>query len=363
MIPSFKQLLCMIVLTTLGMTVANQCVANPLPHPEDIFPTGSIIPEDWIDFYFSSKSIFLKAEDINVTINENYASVRAIYVLKNNISNTTNLPVILPFSLRPSVIELMVNGEEWAYSWIDTDNIQVPNTYPNFTKRHSIVHVEESMQFSMIFDSFEEKEVFITYTREYHRIEMNSEDKINYRFRYIIGTARCWKYPIESAHFEFWIKNTIFDEGYITQYTQFSPQDEHTDFPPNSTQNGFVSLVVNYNNWMPEYDFLVLSWYKTKPFFSTLFGFFSSGLFIMCGLVLIGSTVFLFHYKKVFKLRRFVLPLEVVVFLLIFVLYLTSTFFSYVNPLSAFLVMIGFLFLLLFSIYFSYHLPREINYE
>ncbi|MHA2247649.1 MAG: hypothetical protein ACXADY_22055 [Candidatus Hodarchaeales archaeon] len=348
-----KRFLCVMVFVTLEMVLFLPCGANPLPSTTDFDSEANPLPENWEEYTTSNMSIFLKAETINVTFTEDKASMRALYILKNEASNETSLDILLPFVERPSNVELMVSGEPWNYSWIET-RIFVPNRIDS-TWTHDILS-DESIHFSLTFDGYEEKEVVVLYTRKYLIAETRYDNKVVYEFRYIIGTARWWKYPLETACFEFWIQKEAFDKRVIYTSTHFS----HLNLPSyftNSTKKGFIGLSVEYHNWIPvKDDYLVVYWEKAKPFFSTPFGKFLvfGGLFLGCSFVFLGFSVLPTSDEKITRIQFLLLPIEVVLFLLLFLLFLISS--AALDTSAAIISMISFLLVLFLGFYF---LPKS----
>jgi hypothetical protein len=316
-----------IILIIFATTICSQCSANVLPAPDDV-ADGGLLPDrisfsQWLQ---SNRSIFLKAETINVTLDQEKAHVNALYILKNEATNETSLDIALPFSRTPSNVKLMIDGKEKTYTWKEIKEVEVPHTYPAIDSVHSIHDPKESIGFSLSFNGSEEKRVHITYQREYQITEGLYDHKIVSEFRYIIGTSRWWKYPLQSAHFEFWVLKKTFDKGTVVVLgnQMISPSD--IPFFINSTTKDYVCLSVDYKNWMPVDDFLVLYWEKAKPFFETRLGVLVQfgGAFIFSTIGLIGSSWITKRYKDHNRVKYISIPF-IILFLLLTISFLLLT--------------------------------------
>ncbi|UCG00652.1 MAG: hypothetical protein JSW11_13660 [Candidatus Heimdallarchaeota archaeon] len=310
-----------------GMMIT-KCSANVLPASDDA-ADGGLLPDrlsfsQWLQ---SNRSIFLKAETINVTLDQEKAHVNALYILKNEAVNETSLDIALPFSRTPSNVQLMIDGKEKTYSWNEIKEIIVPHTYPATDSVHSINDPKESIGFSLSFNGSEEKRVHVMYQREYTITDGLYDHKIVSEFRYIIGTSRWWKYPLESAHFEFWVLKRTFDKGTVVVLgnQMISPSD--IPFFINSTTKDYVGLSVDYRNWMPvDQDFLVLYWERAKPFFDTRLGTLVQlgGVFISCTIGLIGSIWVTKRFKDHTRVKYVSIP-AIILFLLLTLWFLLLT--------------------------------------
>ncbi|MFX1249334.1 MAG: hypothetical protein ACFFBQ_18230 [Promethearchaeota archaeon] len=281
----------------LEIMVITHGLANPIPSTGDEADEagGGCLPEDlstWID---SDRLIFLKSEIVNVTLDQTKAKVNALYVFKNEATNDTILNIKLPFSRKPSNFQLLVDGEKIPFSRIEEETITVPNKYPSLRSTHTIWDPNYVISFSLSFEGLEKKQVRVFYDREYTISESLYDHKIVSEFRYIIGTSRWWKYPLESAHFEFWILKKIFDRGVVLTMTDgdVSASDMPFFFVNSSTKDT-VCLSVHYKDWMPiNHDYLVFYWEKNRPFLQTGAGllFFYSSIILVFVFIVTGSIL------------------------------------------------------------------------
>lgn len=221
-----------LAITTFFINTSIHGLANPIPI---VLDSGSYTPVP-----YNVTAIHFKSETV-IAILSDTANVTATYTFKNTANQSVNQTILLPFWQRPYNLSLTCNSLELNYSWSiyntseaeDIFNISSPYLLFFWTNISAI-------NFMLSFEPYEEKTIFVNYTREYERTGSESE------FRYIARTGALWPHPIENAVFEFKINRTYYKEPLKWDYDV-----------TNTTE--YVIGNANFSNWTPTMD-LIIHW-------------------------------------------------------------------------------------------------------
>lgn len=216
--------------------------------------------------------VFFKQESINVTFDSSKAHVNAFYTLKNNKSTAIDMGIALPFcnNSETYIMSLSLQEKEIDYNWLDETEINVIHIL-----RHSNYH---AITFNLSFTAYEEKTIHIQYSRECNIYDSMDglKKKTHYGYRYLVGTARAWNHPLESASFEFWIPKSLCDQ-INTGYRKMSVRET----------SDYRIVSVKYENWLPSSDNVMVSvwWTQTVVDWAWVF-LFLFGLIPSCSAII-----------------------------------------------------------------------------
>ena len=223
--------------------------------------------------------VFFKQESINVTFDSSMAYINAFYTLKNNKSTAIDMGIALPFlNVSETYIEsLSLLEQEIDFIWLDETEISVIPIFRNNEYYNAIA-------FNLSFMAYEEKTIHVQYSREYNIYNEwdGLKKETHYGYRYLVGTARAWSCPLESAFFEFWVPKSLCDH-ILMGYRNKSVRE---------TSNYHI-VSVKYENWLPSSNSEMVSVWWTQTVedwtwvFLFLFGLIPSFSAIIAILVII----------------------------------------------------------------------------
>jgi len=193
-------------------------------------------------------SVYFTEEVINVTYDSSKAYMHAQYIFKNNCTENVDLHIRLPFIVYDGPDDIVLSEEKHPldYSWVNTTvGLEFFDDYYEF----------KAIEFFLSFEPYEKITVTIQYSREYEIDDSTMNSFIYYSFGYIIGTAKTWNHPLDSALFEFWIPKSICDDSFLLS-KQFAVTVEPKHYVAS----------VEYLNWIPEHDVIDIYWHKLRPF-------------------------------------------------------------------------------------------------
>jgi len=206
--------------------------------------------------------VFFKQESINVTFDSSKAHINAFYTLENNKSIAIDMGIALPFlnESEKDIESLSVQEKELDYIWLDEKEI---TDIPFFRNSGKYFHV---IAFNLSFTAYEEKTIHIQYSREYNIYNNTTglKKETHYGYSYLVGTARAWNRPLESASFEFWVPKRLSDH---------IPKN-HRNMSVRETPNYYI-LSVKYENWLlsDNYETIGVWWTQTIEDWSWAFLF------------------------------------------------------------------------------------------
>lgn len=276
--------------------------SNPLPAFWDLQPEGSPFPVNSTQIFWNQTfPAYLKSEIINVTFYPDLATINANYTFENLSPNTTTLQILLPFANIPTNISLTRAGEnithielyEIPYSDHSTDDsLMIPI---NLSTMHvTSIQIADVIQFQLTFTGLEEITLSTTYQREYaYRTNHPDESKYYYNeFRYIIGSTRWWNHTLDSAYFEFRIKNEEYETGEINGIDFNNKQTEVDSQVIHTTD--FMVLSAAFTDWLPDGLYLKIHWLTKK----------AGGIVSYPGFIVLISSIWISLWKKGRKIKE-----------------------------------------------------------
>ncbi len=274
----------------------NLAIGNPIPI--DINWETSPVSTNY------NNSVIFKQEIVNVTFDSLKANINAFYTFKNIGITAQDLGILLPFinykgaSTGPEDVQLLLNDNEIYYIWQNIDNIW---EYGDKTYR--------AISFNLSFNPYEEKMIQIKYYRDYMIYDSIYNREAYYHFNYLVGTARNWNHPIQSAYFEFWIPKQICDDFEWPPYVNITGNNVKDTvkefanyyFASLEFENWTLPTYESNIGWVPAFDFISLHWTKTRSsgFDTTvifIFSVFQTALIGFC--ILIIPSYVVYHKKK-----------------------------------------------------------------
>ena len=162
MITNLRKALCVTIVISLGMVGFSQSMAIPHSSGNDTNFGGTPISLN------QEQSVYFKEEFVNITLTSSRAYVNAFYTFKNKEVNPIEMILLLPF------MDCSSSGSEQAIA--PEDHVRILND-GNFTYEWVNISLEEitwvlycnykAIEFQLAFSSYEEKGVWINYSRNY----------------------------------------------------------------------------------------------------------------------------------------------------------------------------------------------------
>ena len=269
----FTQILLLFIFSIFA--IPNTIYANPSPLP-DIYSDASISNT-------STTPIYLKSENINITVDSDEIAYENVeYFLKNNSNNNYTQEVYLPFFAKPLKTDAYVNDKKIELNWTTVTIFSKPD-------QHGINELKlNSIHFKYEFKANEELKVKANYYRKIRsglneplsHIEPKgletlfghgdwAENKYFYKCIYLSRTGSSWSKPIESAIFTFKINKQLLNnnKSFINDADHsshdFSRGFKNFDYwsannvyltKISTEEDNFVTLSKNFTNWTPTYD-------------------------------------------------------------------------------------------------------------
>ena len=253
-----RRFFCVMILIVLGVVGISRCLANPLP--VDDYYEGNPIPST------QELSVYFKEEFVNITFSSSKVYVSALYTFMNNNSHPIEMSIQLPFNSLwsnegkpPEDHVLILNKVNFTYEWknISLEGIVVYGGTNPF----------KAIEFQLSFSGYEEKEVWIYYSRDYSISKEQGVigEKIHYHYTYLVGTARVWNHPVKSAKFQFNIPKSICPS--IPPHGDIGFTFEEND--------AWIIGTLEYSDWIPERDRIGFAWTDSRSLVVPGMGFLS----------------------------------------------------------------------------------------
>jgi len=246
--------------------------------------TSSICDE----VYFSNESVFADIENTS-------AKVLAHYTFRNTGDSDVLLPIFLPFHQRSWDIEISQGEVRIGYIWQDIeDYIEDIEGLLDDEGMAWLLFSTDWISFNISVPAGSSSVVTAKYMSkvsvhspglgQYHRI-----------FSYLVGSARLWNHSLDHAFFEFRMPVSLFNEGWDDSSSMVWERKE---------MDGYCIFTQEFYDWVPDSDYIWLSWDIDNSYEPPSKPFFYSHLFWAIALVVqafIVSVILLVHFLRMKK--------------------------------------------------------------
>lgn len=202
--------------------------ANPIPMPGS---DGTPVPSD------SPLAIIFRSEKVVYTVDrEDVASVDALYGFQNSLNAPATLNISLPFYHDvPKDLGLAGNGRTVAFETVDSEYPRDP--YYSFARFRLDFLACETVNLRAVYT------IDYTVYSDWHDPFTLGTGQLSYQHfwcRYIAETGRYWNNSLDSATFQFRIKQDLYGSG-LEGFTI-------------TRESGYVVATQAYSDWRPDQD-------------------------------------------------------------------------------------------------------------
>jgi len=210
--------------------------ANPMPSSvlENAQAGGSPEP------YAENANVTFFKEIVKADIGRSTVKVHADYWFRNVGTRNETMKILLPLSKDPRDIDLKANDHQTG--WYRTQF-----TYDGQYEHTNYV----AILFEIFLYPLQEEKVTIEFTDELSVYDNAMNDHKAYYYSYLVGSAREWNRPLESASFEFKVPRSMYDRGENEGWWR--------------ERKGFDYVFTKeYSNWVPQWDLELLRWEEDR---------------------------------------------------------------------------------------------------
>lgn len=218
-------------------------MGNPIPQTVYLNSKtcGSPCPSDEVDH--ENLTIYLQKESIIAEINAEEVLMETEYIFCNYGPEEKEIDICLPFWNDPLDIDLRVNDIMRSFQKTRID-YEIPLMHQSGIWEYGTNSLE-CIIFKISVPIDDPVRVNVDYKSEPSSYDQFQNDL--YFFSYLVGSARFWNHSIDDAYFEFRVDNEIYEKSDVEDWNITESKDH-------------VVFDVTYNDWVPEYDFVGLSW-------------------------------------------------------------------------------------------------------
>lgn len=225
-----------IVLSMMLLWVLPGTHANPMPSSvwDNAQAGGSPKPSA------ENANITFFKEIVKADIGRSTVKVHADYWFRNVGTKNETIKILLPLSKDPEDIDLKADGYQTGWYRIHF-SYHTENEYYNYV----------AILFEIFMPPSQETKVTIEFTDELSVYDTHLNDYKVYFYSYLVGSAREWNRPLESASFEFKVPVSMYDRG------------ENEGWERDREGSDYV-FTKEFSDWVPEEDFEFLKWEEDR---------------------------------------------------------------------------------------------------
>lgn len=240
----------LIIIFLIFLLTMQNVMGNPIPGR--VFSEGrsSGIPFPTDNEDIRNMTVYLFKESVKAKINEENVKMEAEYTFRNECNFQVEIDILLPFFNDPVDINLKIDGVETSFRSSYIEYEPQSELKQGFYWGYGFYFLE-CIKFPISISPNGTITVNVNYSTKISIYDTSLNQEVMYWFSYLVGSARYWNHTIDEAYFEFKINKEIYDRGFGNNWNE-------------SDSGDYIKFYKTYYDWIPEDDFLGLSWERDR---------------------------------------------------------------------------------------------------